>query len=215
MVPMSIETPQRLLEDLPIEMRWLKNWLRRARAARTAPPASRRFLTQEEFQTELVVLGLYDQTFGPKEYAGALGKHLGLTVSIDVVPDAAHPVLSRELARKGVVGELLFRDDLARAHVIAPGSLTPLALTFTLLHELGHLAAGDVFIEPQDVGLSTENPSALPTLEVPDKNRLAQGQPFARVEHREHEANLRAGYAFVAGCLGSDNPYTQRMYDIL
>lgn len=215
MVPMSIETSQRFIEGLPIEMRWLKNWLRRGRATESTPPASRHFLTQEEFQTELVVLGLYDRTFGPREYAGALGKHLGLTVSIDVVPDAAHPVLSRELARKGVTGELLYRADLARAHVIAPESLTPLALTFTLLHELGHLAAGDVFVDPQNVSPSPENAPALPTLEIPDENRLARGQPFARVEHREQEANLRAGYAFVAGCLGSDNPYTQRMYDIL
>lgn len=172
-------------------------------------------MTQEEFQTELVMLGLYDQTFGPREYADALGKHLGLTVSIDVVPDAAHPILARELARKGITGELRYRSDLAKAHVIAPGSLTPLALTFTLLHELGHLAAGDVFVDPQNVSPSLDNPPALPTLEVPDESRLARGQPFARAEHREHEANLRAGYAFVAGCLGSDNPYAQRMYDIL
>ena len=215
MVPMGIETSRGLLKGLPIEMRWLKDWLRRGRAARSTPPAPRHFLTQEEFQTELVVLGLYDQTFGPNEYADALGKHLGLTVSVDVVADAAHPILSRELARKGVTGELLYRADLARAHVVAPGSLTPLALTFTLLHELGHLAAGDVLVDPENVRSSSDNPPTLPTLEVPDKNRLARGQPFARVEHREHEANLRAGYAFVAGCLGSDNPYTQRMYDIL
>ena len=215
MVPMGVETPRRLLEGLPIEMRWLKGWLGRGRAAGSTPPTSRHFLTQEEFQTELVVLGLYDRTFGPREYADALGRHLGLTVSIDVVPDAAHPVLSRELARKGVTGELLYRADLARAHVIAPGSLTPLALTFTLLHELGHLAAGDVFVDPQNVGPAPEDAPALPTLDLSNENRLARGQPFARVEHREHEANLRAGYAFVAGCLGSDNPYTQRMYDIL
>lgn len=215
MVTMSIETSQRLLKGLPIEMRWLKNWLSRGRAARSTPPACRHFLTQEEFQTELVVLGLYDQTFGPNEYAGALGKHLGLTVSIDVVADAAHPILSRELARKGITGELLYRADLAMAHIVAPGSLTPLALTFTLLHELGHLAAGDMFVDPQESGQLPDDLPALPTLEVPDGSRLALGQPFARVEHREYEANLRAGYAFVAGCLGSDNPYTQRMYDIL
>ena len=212
---MSIETSRGLLEGLPIEVRWLRNLLSGGGAARNAPPAFRHFLTQEEFQTELVVLGLYDQVFGPREYARALGKHLGLTVSIDVVPDAAHPILSRELARKGVTGELCYRADLARAHVIALGSLTPLALTFTLLHELGHLAAGDVFVDPQNVGPPLENSTGLPTLEISSENRLARGQPFARVEHREHEANLRAGYAFVAGCLGSDNPYTQRMYDIL
>ena len=215
MVPMSIETSQRFFDIIPNEMRWLKDWLRRGRAAGDSRPLPRHFLTQEEFQTELVVLGLYDQTFGPQEYADALGKHLGLTISIDIVPDAAHPMLSRELARNGVTGELLYRADLARAHIVVPGSLTPLALTFTLSHELGHLAAGDLLVDPQNVSRSPEYTSTFPTLKVPDKARLAQGQPFARVQDREHEANLRAGYALLAGCLGSDNPYTQRMYDIL
>ena len=119
------------------------------------------------------------------------------------------------MARRGSTGELLYRADLGRAHVVAPGSLTTLALTFTLLHELGHLAAGDVLVDPQKVDPSPEGLPPLPTLKVPGEKRLARGQPFASAEHPDHEADLRAGYAFVAGCLGSDNPYTQRMYDIL
>jgi hypothetical protein len=172
-------------------------------------------LTQEQFQEELVVLGLSDQAFGPSEYADALGRHLGVTIAIDVVPDAEHPLLSRELARKGITGETRYRADLARAQVIVPGSLPPLALNFTLLHELGHLAAGDLFIDPDQPGPQGVRASALPTLETPNGRRLARGLPFARALDREHEANLRAGYAFVAGCLGSENPYAQRMYDIL
>ncbi len=212
---MSLETSPKLPGVIPVKMQKIRRWLRRSGDAEREQPAARGFLTQEQFQEELVVLGLSDQTFGPREYADALGKRLNLTVSVDVVPDAAHPLLSRELARKGVTGEILYRADLARVHVMVPGSLPPLALIFTLLHELGHLAAGDLFVDPHDVGVPPEQPQGLPTLRVSGENRLAQGLPFAQAKHREHEANLRAGYAFVAGCLGSENPYTQRMYDIL
>jgi hypothetical protein len=211
---MSVETAPRPPSVLPAKVRRIRRWLRRSGDAGSNMPVARHFLTQEQFQEELVVLGLSDQTFGPKEYASALGKHLGLTVSIDVVPDAAHPLLSRELARKGITGETLYRADLARVHVIVPGSLPPLALVFTLLHELGHLAAGDLFVDPHSARLLSEQTLTHPT-KVLGKDRLAQVLPFAQVEHREHEANLRAGYAFVAGCLGSENPYAQRMYDIL
>lgn len=194
----------------------VKQWLGRSGNVRDGnSPAPRSYLTQEQFQEELAVLDLSDQTFGPGEYADALGKYLGLTVSIDIVPDAAHPLLSRELARKGVLGETLYRADVARVQVIVPESLPPLALIFTLLHELGHLAAGDLFVDPEDADPLSERGPILPGLRVPGKARLARGLPFERIEHREHEANLRAGYAFVAGCLGSENPYAQRMYDIL
>ena len=212
---MSVETPQNPLSNLPVNMQKIRRWLKRGGAAENDPPVSRCFLTQEQFQEELVILGLSDRPFGPMEYASVLGSHLGLSVSIDVIPDAAHPLLSRELARKGVTGEIRYRADLERVHVIVPGSLPPLALVFTLLHELGHLAAGDLFVGPCDAGLLSVQLPVFPTLEVPRKKRLAQGLPFARIEHREHEADLRAGYAFVAGCLGSENPYAQRMYDIL
>ncbi|QIN83368.1 hypothetical protein GBA63_12520 [Rubrobacter tropicus] len=212
---MSVETPASLFRTLPANLQKMGRWLRRGSAAENDPPGSRRFLTQEQFQEELVVIGLSDQPFGPMQYAGALGRYLGLTISVDIIPDTAHPLLSRELARKGVTGEIRYRADLDRAHVIVPGSLPPFALAFTLLHELGHLAAGDLFVDPCDVDLLSVTSPFLPTLEVPHKKRLARGLPFARIGDREHEADLRAGYAFVAGCLGSENPYAQRMYDIL
>ena len=200
---------------MPINAEKIRRWLKRSRFKKRVSPAARGFLTQEQFQEELVVLGLSDRPFGPREYADALGDHLGVTISIDVVPDAEHPLLSRELARRGVTGETRYRADLARAQTIVPGSLPSLALIFTLLHELGHLAAGDLFIDPHRTGLTPERSSGLPTLETSDARRLAHGLPFARAIDREHEANLRAGYAFVAGCLGIENPYAQRMYNIL
>lgn len=212
---MGVESPPGVRGLLPVKIERVRRWLDRGRIAGGGPTVSRDFLTQEQFQEELVVLGLSDRQFGPEEYADALGKHLGLTVSVDIVPDAAHPLLSRELARKGVTGEIRYRADLARAHVIVPGSLPPLALIFTLLHELGHLAAGDLFVETDQAGISCLESPALRTLEVPEERRLAQRAPFARLMDREREADLRAGYAFVAGCLGSENPYAQKMYDIL
>lgn len=211
---MSVETAPRLSGALPAKVQRIRRWLGRSGGVGSSVPVARRFLTQEQFQEELVVLGLSDRTFGPKEYASALGRHLDLTVSIDVVPDAAHPLLSRELARKGITGETLYRADLARVHVLVPGSLPPLALIFTLLHELGHLAAGDLFVDTHGAGPLPGGTPGRPT-RTSGKDRLAQVLPFAQAEHREHEANLRAGYAFVAGCLGSENPYAQRMYDIL
>jgi len=212
---MGVEASPRPYGRLAIVTEKLRRWQKRRRFGEGASSAARGFLTQEQFQEELAVLGLSDQPFGPREYADALGRHVGVTISIDVVPDAEHPLLSRELARRGITGETRYRADLARAHIIVPGSLPPLALNFTLLHELGHLAAGDLFIDPHHSGPQPARTSALPTFEVLNRSRLAHGLPFARALDREHEANLRAGYAFVAGCLGSENPYAQRMYDIL
>ncbi len=212
---MGVETSPGLLGRFPISAEKIRGWLKRSGFEERASPAARGFLTKEQFQEELVVLGLSDRPFGPREYADALGDHLGVTISIDVVPDDEHPLLSRELARKGITGETRYRADLARAQIIVPGSLPPLALIFTLLHELGHLAAGDLFIDPHHTGLTPVRSSGMPTLETSDARRLAHGLPFASAIDREHEANLRAGYAFVAGCLGIENPYAQRMYDIL
>jgi hypothetical protein len=212
---MGVESSARSPGLLPNVAEKIRRWLERCRSGEDTPSAARGFLTQEQFQEELVVLGLSDRPFGPREYADALERYLDVTISIDVVPDAEHPLLSRELARKGITGETRYRADLARAQIIVPGSLPPLALNFTLLHELGHLAAGDLFVDPHHSGPQPVRTSALPTLEVLNGRRLARGSPFARILDREHEANLRAGYAFVAGCLGSENPYAQRMYDIL
>lgn len=196
----------------------MRGWRRRlglGRVAKGERSAPRAYLTQEQFQEELVVLGLSHQTFGPREYAAALGGHMGLDVCIDVVADSSHPLLSRELARTGITGEILYRAEQGRAHVVVPGSLPPLALVFTLLHELGHLAGGDLFVDAEGELAPSLNHSGFPTLESAGKKRLARNPPFAYSEHREHEADLRAGYAFVAGCLGNDNPYAQRMYDVL
>lgn len=212
---MSVEPSGRSHGRLPTVTEKMRRWLKRCRFGEDTSPAARGFLTQEQFQEELVVLGLSDRPFGPREYADALERHLDVTIAIDVVPDAEHPLLSRELARKGITGETRYRADLARAQIMVPGSLPPLALNFTLLHELGHLAAGDLLIRPHRPGPEPIRTSAPPTLEVLNGRRLAHGLPFARALDREHEANLRAGYAFVAGCLGSENPYAQRMYDIL
>src|SRR5918998_1297701 len=178
MAPVSVETSARSRGRLPFVTDKLRRWMKRCRFGEGAPPAARGFLTQEQFQEELVVLGLSYQAFGPSEYADALGRHLGVTIAIDVVPDDEHPLLSRELARRGITGETRYRADLARAQIIVPGSLPPLALIFTLLHELGHLAAGDLFIDPHHAGLKPVRSSGMPTLETSDARRLAHALPF-------------------------------------
>ena len=44
---------------------------------------------------------------------------------------------------------------------------------------------------------------------------MARALPFAAEALREHEANLRASYALVAGCLGEENPYAHDLYNVL
>jgi hypothetical protein len=39
--------------------------------------------------------------------------------------------------------------------------------------------------------------------------------PLADEDLREREASLRAAYALIAGCLGSESPYAIRMNDVL
>ena len=98
------------------------------------------------------------------------------------------------------------------AAIFVPGSLPPLVLTLTILHELGHLAAGDLLIEPDD---QHDEETEFTTLPLKKGKKLARGNPFAEESLREREANLRASYALFAGCLGDENPYAHDMYDVL
>lgn len=179
----------------------------------------RGFITPEEFQEELIVLGLSGRKFGPEDYVSALGRFLDISISMHVIRDAHHPELARRLALSGRLGEVRYSDDLRVAAILVPQSLPPLVFNLTVFHELGHLAAGDLLVSQssgEDVA-SRENPCAglLPTTPVHHRQRLAQGSPFAAECAREHEANLRASYAFVAGCLGEENPYVHGMYQVL
>jgi hypothetical protein len=131
---------------------------------------------------------------------------------VHVIPDSWYPELSRRLALSGRLGELRYSEQLNMAAIFVPGSLPPLVLTLTILHELGHLAAGDLLIEPDD---QRAEQAMFATLPFNKGKKLARGNPFAEESLREREANLRASYALFAGCLGDDSPHAFDMYDVL
>ncbi len=176
-------------------------------------------LTAEQFQEELTLLGLSGKEYGPEEYAGALGAYLGISIAIHSIPDLHYPELSYRLASSGRMGEIRYSEELGIAVIIVPESLPPLVSVLTIFHELGHLAAGDLLIEPNEE-LDNATPkgpetSTFATIHIKRGKRLARGFPFVRENLREREANLRASYALTAGCLGSLSPYALKMHDIL
>ena len=175
---------------------------------------SRPLLTAADFQEELAILGLSGRRFVPADYAAALGNYLGISINIHVIPDDLYPELSRRLAISGRLGELRYAEQSNMAAIFVPGSLPPLVLTLTILHELGHLAAGDLLIEPDEVDQNAEEVK-FTTLPLRKGKQLARGDPFAGESLREREANLRASYALFAGCLGDDSPHAFEMYDVL
>lgn len=187
--------------------------------ARPRTHGSRSLLTAAEFQEELAILGLSGRRFDPKDYAEALGDYLNISIAIHVIPDDWYPELSRRLAISGRLGELHYSEQLNLAAIFVPGSLPALVLTLTILHELGHLAAGDLLIEPHE---EASGPNHQPidgakfaTLTTKEGNKLARGLPFEEESLREREANLRASYALFAGCLGNDSPHAYAMHSVL
>lgn len=201
------------------EMGTLWRHVRDVDGTRSQTHGVRPLLTAAEFQEELAVLGLSGRRFVPKDYADALGDYLDISINIHLIPDAWYPELSRRLAISGRLGELHYSEQLTLAAILVPGSLPPLVLTLTILHELGHLAAGDLLIEPSDGADEPHQQHAdeakFATLATRKGKKLARGFPFAEEALREREANLRASYALFAGCLGSDSPYAHEMYNVL
>lgn len=212
---LRLRAPELLRECASLVRGWRDGFLQVPARARQV----RGFITPEEFQEELIVLGLSGRKFGPDDYVAALSSFLEISVSVHVIRDAHHPGLARRLALSGRLGEVRYSDDLRLAAVLVPESLPPLVFDLTVFHELGHLAAGDLLTlqgseETTAVGENLSD-GLLPTMPVRHGKRLAHGLPFATESDREHEANLRASYAFVAGCLGEENPYVHGMYQVL
>lgn len=98
----------------------------------------------KEFERELVELGLSGRFFGALEYAEALGGYLGMRILIHYLDDCADPVFRRRLALSGTLAESHFFEAKRTVAVLVSSSLPPLVLELTLLHELAHLAAGDL-----------------------------------------------------------------------
>jgi hypothetical protein len=216
---MNVDSPKRDLAG-PLLVRLTGFWrpLRNLGTARSRVNGSRSLLTAAEFQEELAVLGLSGRRFEPDDYSDALGEYLNISITVHVIPDSWYPELSRLLAISGRLGELRYSEQLNLAAILVPGSLPPLVLTLTILHELGHLAAGDLLIEPDEqFEEDDQHPeqTMFETLPLKKGKKLARGYPFAKESLREREANLRASYALFAGCLGDDSPYAHGMYDVL
>src|SRR5919112_6852771 len=215
---MNVEAPKRDFAG-PFLNRLTGFWrpLRNLGAARSLVNESRSLLTAAEFQEELAILGLSGRRFEPEDYSDALGEYLNISITVHVIPDSWHPELSRLLALSGRLGELRYSEQLNMAAIFVPGSLPPLVLTLTILHELGHLAAGDLLIGSEQHSEEDQHAeqTIFETLPLKKEKKLARGYPFARESLREREANLRASYALFAGCLGDESPYAHGMYDVL
>ena len=216
---MNVDSPKRDLAG-PLLDRLTGFWrpLRNLGAAGSCVNGSRSLLTAAEFQEELAVLGLSGRRFEPEHYSDALGEYLNISITVHVIPDSWYPELSRLLAISGRLGELRYSEQLNLAAILVPGSLPPLVLTLTILHELGHLAAGDLLIEPDEQFEEDDQHAEhtmFETLPLKKGKKLARGYPFAKESLREREANMRASYALFAGCLGDDSPYAHGMYDVL
>ena len=165
----------------------------------TNPPA----LSPEEFQNELVALGLSGKYFTPATYAAALEAYTGLKIRFGCLRDEQWPQFSRDLAHSGRVAELIYCGDPPGVTILLPGSLPPLLFNLTAYHELGHIAAGHHSLGP------TEAPRCIPA------PSLSGRVPPTGEDRKEHEADLRARYALLAGSLGPRNPYYLDTYDVL
>jgi hypothetical protein len=216
---MNVDVPKRdLVEPFLDKLASLWRPLRNLGAAQSGADGTRPLLTAAEFQEELAILGLSGRRFEPEDYSDALGDYLNISIAVHVIPDSWYPELSRRLAISGRLGELRFSEQLNMAAIFVPGSLPPLVLTLTILHELGHLAAGDLLIEPDELSEEEDQhaeEAKFTTLPLQKGKKLARGNPFAEESLREREANLRASFALFAGCLGDDSPHAYDMYDVL
>src|SRR5919112_2581765 len=195
---MNVEAPQQDRRG-PFLNKLAGFWrpLRNLAAPRPRVNATRSLLTAAQFQEELSILGLSGRRFEPEDYSDALADYLDISIAVHVIPDSWYPELSRLLALSGRLGELRYSEPMNMAAIFVPGSLPPLVLTLTILHELGHLAAGDLLIEPDDQpdedDLDPER-ATFETVPLRKGKKLARGYPFARESLREREANLRASY---------------------
>ena len=108
---LRIWTPKVISDGIRLVRRW------REGNARDEVGPSRRFITPEDFQEELAVLGLSGRTFGPEEYVSALSDYLEISIAVHVIPDVDHPELARQLALSGRLGEIRYSDELRLAAV--------------------------------------------------------------------------------------------------
>lgn len=118
-----------------------------------------------------------------------------MRVFIHYLDDRADPVFRRRLALSGALAEAHHFARRRMVVVFVPSSLPPFVLELTVLHELAHLAAGDL----------TRSTGG---------ERLAANDPHKDEKAREEEAEARALHVLMAGRLGPDNPYAQALLEV-
>lgn len=183
---MGWQSAKRLLSGLEASLR-----LRRPGVTLRAREAARG-IVPEEIELELAELGLSGRRFEPSEYAQALGKRLGTKVLFRFVDPLDDPAALRKLAFDGTLASARY---LARKNLVLidlSASLPPFLLTLTALHELAHVAAGDVV----------------------EGKRLARRGPSEDEKTREKEADARARHLYLAGSLGAKNPYALKLHGV-
>lgn len=148
--------------------------------------------TPEELELELVELGLSGRSFEPSEYAEALGRRLGARILFHFVDPAEAPASLRRFALEGKLASARYLQDRNLVLVTLPANLPPFLLALAALHELAHVAAGDVI----------------------EGRRLSRRIPLGDSTAREVEADARARHIYLAGSLGASNPYAVALHRI-
>lgn len=141
--------------------------------------------TPEELELELVELGLSGRRFEPSEYAEALGMRLETRILFRLVDPAEDPASLRRFALEGQLASARYLRERNVVLVSLPSNLPPFLLSLVALHELAHVAAGDVI----------------------EGRRLSRRTPLGDAEAQEEEADARARHLYLAGSLGASNPY--------
>lgn len=153
---------------------------------------SARVTAPEELELELAELGLSGRRFGPSEYAEALGERLGIKIVFRFVDPLRDPAVLRRFALDGQLADARHLERKNLVLISLPASLPPFLLALAALHELAHVAAGDVV----------------------EGKRLARTEPAEDVGAREEEADARAHHLYLAGSLGAKNPYALDLHGV-
>ena len=153
---------------------------------------STRVIAPEEVELELAEIGLSGRRFEPSEYAEALGRHLRIEILFRFVDPIRDPARLRRLALDGQLADARYLKHKNLVLINLPASLPPFLLTLTALHELAHVAAGDLV----------------------EGKRLARRAPPEEEEAREEEADARARHLYMAGSLGAKNPYALDLHGV-
>lgn len=181
-------------------------------ATRTWRTACRDFAAQalpyEEYIRELAMLGLRGRPHAGEDYRAALEAYLGLRIAIVRPPNVAFGANSR------VLGRTSYGPGLREVTVEIPRRLSWWLYQYTLLHELGHVAAGHPPCSPN------EHTGEI-ALGNPPPERLARKHPLTKglaaeafKDLYEAEAELRVEHAFLAGALGQGALATDKLTQV-